>query len=99
MNERPIPEAAQRDKNAVEMVRVWVAERGLHCSLKIGMYRETTSISEEKAWGIILADIARHVARALTADHDGDQSASLQRIQQSFLAELDAPTSEVSGSF
>ena len=53
MNERPIPEAALRDEDAVEMLRVWIAEKKLHCSMKVGMYRETTKIAEEKAWGTI----------------------------------------------
>ena len=42
LNERVIPEAALRDENSVEMLRVWIAEKKLHCSMKIGMYRETT---------------------------------------------------------
>jgi hypothetical protein len=47
------------------MLRVWIAERKLHCSMKVGMYRETMKIPEEKAWGVILADVARHVACGL----------------------------------
>lgn len=39
-NERPIPEGALRDKDAVEMLRVWIAEQKLHCSMKVGMYEE-----------------------------------------------------------
>ena len=67
LNQRAIPEAALRDSNAVEMLRVWIAEQGLHCSLKVGMYRESTTVPEEKAWAKILADVARHVANALHA--------------------------------
>jgi len=33
LGQRPVPEAALRDKDAVEMLRVWIAEGGLHCSL------------------------------------------------------------------
>jgi hypothetical protein len=47
------------------MLRVWIAEKKLHCSMKVGMYRETMNIPEEKAWGKILADVARHFANAL----------------------------------
>ncbi|MYN42917.1 DUF5076 domain-containing protein [Duganella sp. FT109W] len=65
MNERPIPSAARRDIDAVEMLRVWVAEKQLHCSLKIGMYRDGMGIDEELAWGTILADAARHILKAL----------------------------------
>ena len=69
-NERPIPPSALRDPNSVEMLRVWIAEGGLHCSLKIGMYRDTTKIPEEVAWGMILSDIARHIANALSEGDD-----------------------------
>jgi len=99
MNERPIPEAALRDADAVEMLRVWIAEKKLHCSMKVGMYRETMNIPEETAWGTILADVARHVANALESGYSTDAAESLQRIPDSFVKELDAPTSGAKGGF
>jgi hypothetical protein len=99
MNERPIPEAALRDEDAVEMLRVWIAEKKLHCSMKVGMYRETMNIAEEKAWGTILADVARHLANALESGYSTDAAESLQKIRDSFNKELGAPTSEAKGSF
>lgn len=99
LNQRPIPEAALRDKDAVEMLRVWIAERGLHCSIKVGMYRETMNIPEEKAWGTILADIARHIARALESGYSMDAARSLDKIRQHFLEEIADPTSEAKGGF
>jgi len=99
MNERPIPEAALRDQDAVEMLRVWIAEKKLHCSMKVGMYRETMNVSEEKAWGTILADVARHLANALESGYASDATESLQKIRDSFVKELGAPTSETKGGF
>jgi len=99
MNERPIPEAARRDSDAVEMLRVWIAEEGLHCSLKVGMYAESTNIPEERAWGTILADAARHVASALESAYGGTASESVAKIRESFLKELDDPTSDAGGHF
>lgn len=99
MNERPIPEAALRDRDAVEMLRVWIAEKKLHCSMKIGMYKETMNIAEEKAWGVILADIARHVSNALESGYGGSAAESLEKIQESFIKELTNPTSKASGGF
>jgi hypothetical protein len=58
MNERPIPVAALRDKSSVEMLRVWIAERKLHCSIEC-----------------------------------------VRKIRQSYLKELDAPTSDAQGAF
>lgn len=99
LNQRPIPEAALRDADAVEMLRVWIAQQGLHCSMKVGMYRETMNVAEEKAWGTILADVARHIANALQAGYSTDAADSLQKIRASFLEELGDPTSEATGDF
>lgn len=99
MNQRPIPEAALRDEDAVEMLRVWIAERGLHCSIKVGMYRETMNVPEEKAWGTILADAARHIANALASGYSTNAAESLKSIQDSFIKELAIPTSEAKGEF
>lgn len=99
MQERPIPEAAIRDPNSVEMMRVWIAEGGLHCSLKVGMYRETMNIPEETAWGTILADAARHVANALSSGYGVDADQALRQIGEALIKELALPTSDVTGSF
>jgi hypothetical protein len=99
MNQRPIPEAALRDKDAVEMLRVWIAEKKLHCSMKVGMYRETMNVPEEKAWGTILADVARHVANALESSYSTSAAESLDKIRETFFKELDSPTSITKGDF
>ena len=99
LNQRPVPEAALRDADAVEMLRVWIADQGLHCSIKVGMYRETMNVAEEKAWGTIHADVAKHIANALQASYSTDAAESLQQIRASFLEELGEPTSEAPGDF
>ena len=99
MNQRPIPEAALRDENAVEILRVWIAENGLHCSIKVGMYRETMNVPEESAWGTILADVARHVANALEAGYSTNAADSLRAIREAIDKELGAPTSDATGAF
>ena len=99
MNERPIPEAALQDQNSVEMLRVWVAGGQLHCSLKIGMYRDAMRIDEETAWGTILADAARHIAKALQDGGDLNETESLAKLVMKFNDELSAPSSELTGGF
>lgn len=99
MKERSIPEAARRDKDSLEMLRVWIAGRGLHCSMRVGMYLESTQIEEETAWGILLADITRHVASALEQGYRRDEAEAVQRIQRSYLKELNRPTSAATGEF
>lgn len=99
LNQRPIPEAALRDEDAVEMLRVWIAEGRLHCSIKVGMYKETMNIPEETAWGTILADVAQHVANALASGYSADTVESLQMIQDKLVKELENPTSKAKGDF
>ena len=98
VSELPIPPAAERDPDSWELLRAWVAEKGLHCSLKIGVY-ESEGIAEEKAWGIILADAAKHVADALSSQGLRSRNAALSAIRLAFENELDGPTSESRGSF
>lgn len=99
MNERPIPEAALLDENSVEMMRVWIANKKLHTSLKVGMYRETTKVPEEKAWGRILADAARHIADALEAGYGSNREESLEMIRKAINEQLEAPVTTVKGDF
>jgi hypothetical protein len=99
VNQRPIPEAALLDGDSVEMLRVWIASKSIHSSMKVGMYRETMNVSEERAWGQILADVARHVASALEQAYALDKTKSLEQIRESFNKELDKPTTLVKGSF
>jgi len=53
-----IPPAAQRDKASFEVLRVWIAEQGQHVSIRSGAW------DDPFAWGIVLADLARHIALA-----------------------------------
>lgn len=99
MNERPIPNAALRDPAAVEMLRVWVAAQQLHCSLKIGMYRDGMGIDEELAWGTILADAAKHIAKGLHPNDEKEQGAALLKIRLRLNEELSVPSSDISGGF
>jgi hypothetical protein len=99
MNERPIPEAALKDPNSVEMLRVWVAGGQLHCSLKVGMYRDGMGIDEEAAWGTILADAARHIAKALQDGANLNETESLAKLVAKFNDEVSVPSSELKGGF
>ncbi|MGH7485023.1 MAG: DUF5076 domain-containing protein [bacterium] len=98
VNERPIPPAAIRDPDALEILRIWIAERSLQTSIRIGVYKDS-NVVEEKAWGIILADTARHVARGLSEEVNVGASELLSRIVRSFTNEIGDPTSETEGGF
>ena len=98
-NQGPIPEAALRDSESIEVLRVWIAEKELHCSLKFGMSRNANHLSEVKLWGTILADAAQHIANALQVEYGADTAESIRAIQDHFVNELEKPTSEHTGAF
>ena len=94
-----IPPAAERDEKAMEMVRGWIAESGLHCTLNVGHWHNNSDIDERRAWGIMLADMARHIANAMHDMAELDPQISLQKVVAAFNEEIAKPTSEHSGEF
>ena len=91
--ELPIPPAAIHDPRSGELLRAWIADQSLQCTLNVQVW------DDPGHWGIMLADVARHVANA-THDQDGsDRMETIQRIRELFDAELDAPTDEPTGDF
>jgi hypothetical protein len=90
-----IPPAAKSDPKSKEMLRAWVANGGLHCSLSIGAWGEKETIG----WAILLTDVARHVADALHRQHGTDRNETLQQICTVFNRELKAPTADAKGNF
>jgi len=87
-----IPPAAQRDKASFEVLRVWIAEQGQHVSIQSGAW------DDPFAWGIVLADLARHIALAHTLQNQStDEDAFLARLLEGFQAEIDNPTDEPEG--
>lgn len=91
----PLPLAAQRDPKSINMASLWIAEGGLHCSIRIGVYEGRPDVDETKAWGTILADLARNVADALISDGStqGPRQDVINRIWTAFHDELSKPGS------
>lgn len=87
-----IPPVAQRDKGSFEVLRVWIAEQSQHVSIRSGAWEDPF------AWGIVLADLARHIALAHSLQNKGvDKDAFLERLLEGFSAEIDTPTDEPEG--
>ena len=97
---RPLvmPRAAQRDENAVQMLSAWIAEKGLHCTMNVGMW-SAEGTDEPWAWGAFLADVVRHLGDALYKDQGISREEAIRRITEAFSAKLNAPTSPISGDF
>jgi hypothetical protein len=77
---------------ALELLSARLAKDRLQVVLRIGKEFEARE-DEPKIWGIVLADIARHVARGLADRYDLDESRVLDSVRYSFLDELEHPTS------
>ena len=53
-----VPEPARTDAKSFELLRVWIAHQDQRVSLRVGVWKEP------EAWGMMLADLARHIAAA-----------------------------------
>ena len=93
-----VPPAAQRDEDAIQMVSAWIAEKGLHCTINIGMWR-ANGRDEARAWGILLADVARHIGNALHEETGVDPTSAVNALIRSLLDEIGDPTAAARGSF
>jgi hypothetical protein len=87
------PPAAIDDAKSFEIARLWVANDAQHVVLRTDVWPDPA------AWGIVLADLARHVALAYqrTGDHDVDVEDVLERVLAGFQAELESPTDSPDG--
>lgn len=90
-DEVPIPEIAKNDSESFEVLRVWVAKGGQHVSLRAGIWEDPA------AWGIMLADLARHITNAYVQSEGRDAHETLERIRAGIEVELDSPTDTASG--
>jgi hypothetical protein len=90
------PPSAATDPNATEMLRLWAANGKLDVVINIGAY-EKQGHDEATAWGIIISDFTRHVARALAQRYQRNEEQEMAKIRDSFLREIVDPTSPVTG--
>jgi hypothetical protein len=91
-----VPSNVVDDRNACELIRAWTAHGGLVCSLNPGAWPASDAAI---AWGILLSDIARHVADALHQSYGLERTEVISRVRAVFDSELDRPTAPVKGKF
>jgi hypothetical protein len=80
-----IPPAAL-EQGGTEVLRAFVVDGALHLSLR-------RAFDDPQAWGMLAADVTRHVARIYAAEKDLDEAAVIERIRDLYDAELDTPAS------
>jgi hypothetical protein len=74
-NQLPIPEAAGREPESVERLRVWLVSEQQHVNLRVGVW------SDPAGWGGMLADLARHVANAYKHEKGLARPKTLERVK------------------
>ena len=73
-----------RDKGGIEVLRAGVIDGGLHVTLR-------RAFNDPQAWGILLADVARQVARVYAQEGAQAEDNVAERIRDAFSSEMDAP--------
>ena len=79
-----VPPAAM-EQGGVEVLRAVIVDGGLHVSLR-------RAFDDPEAWGMLIADITRHVARIYATEDKFRESETVERIRAIYEAEMDAPT-------
>ena len=82
-----IPAGAVAEAGSQEVLRAWIAGGGLHVSL-------LPAFETPDMWGMLLADVARHAARAFAAEKVCSEDEAMESILELLVAELDAPTDD-----
>ena len=88
-----IPPKIGQSPEAFEILRVWLARTGPHFSVLPDVWEDPA------AWGLLLADVARHVANGLSGGNTSKRDAVLSRIRNGIDAELAHPTTDTPGGF
>jgi hypothetical protein len=73
------------EHGGVEVLRAAIVDGGLHVSLR-------RAFDDPEAWGMLIADVARHVARIYAREDKFPEEQTLERIRSLFNAEMDSPT-------
>jgi hypothetical protein len=77
------PDALER--GGVEVLRAAIVDGGLHVSLR-------RAFDDPDAWGMLLADVARHVGRIYAKEQSMREDEVVDRVRAMFERELDEPT-------
>src|ERR1700712_2405211 len=79
------PPAAVDDPRAFELARVWAASGSQHVALRVSAHQDPAG------WGMILADVGRHVAQAYAELGAGSAGDAFERVLEGFAASVGAP--------
>ena len=79
-----VPPAAL-EQGGTEILRAVIVNGALHVSVR-------RAFDDPEAWGMLIADVTRHVARIYATEDDFREAETVERIRALYDAEMDAPT-------
>ncbi len=90
-----LPKTLTADKKSYELVRLWASSGKLVSVLDLGRFAEM-GVNEKMAWGTVLADFTKHMARGLSEKYGWDEDKTQSEIIAVMLKEIAKPTSGLS---
>jgi Domain of unknown function (DUF5076) len=79
-----VPPAAL-EQGGYEVLRAGIVEGSLHVSLR-------RAFDEPEVWGVLLADVARHVGRIFARETPMREDQVVEKVRSMFDAEMDRPS-------
>jgi hypothetical protein len=73
------------ERGGVEVLRAVIVDGELHVSLR-------RAFDDPDPWGMLLADVTRHVARIYATESTLTQDQVIERVRALYAAEMDNPT-------
>ncbi len=73
------------EKGGVEVLRAVIVDGDLHVSLR-------RAFDDPEPWGMLLADVTRHIARIYATESQLTQDQALERVRAIYESEMERPT-------
>ena len=73
------------EQGGYEVLRAAIVEGNLHVSLR-------RAFDEPEVWGILLADVARHIGRIYASEASLREEQVVEKVRAMFEAEMERPT-------
>ena len=86
LKELPIPEIVKKQAPSVELIRVWHTGNSNYFCVSPNLFKDPA------AWGLLLVDLANHIANAYEQSSGEDAKEVKKRIKQGLDAEWSSPT-------
>lgn len=99
-NELAIPLTALSDDDAVEMLRIWIADGSIRVTPNLGVWADAdVEVDEAEAWGQLLSDTIKHIARGLYLSHGMNKVETTMRLREALLWNLSSEKGAIDGKF